>query len=71
MGKLNLWSTDVEQTCRHIDIEHGLYDEDYKKVNVLCGIFSFIRKFTLRHFVDIPKTEYKKTNIPGFHKRIN
>jgi hypothetical protein len=74
MRKLNLWSSDVEQICRHIDLEHSIYDEDYRKTNVLCGIFSFIHKFTLRHSVydtPKPKSEYRETSVPGFRKKVN
>jgi hypothetical protein len=71
MGKLNLWTSDVEQTCRHIDVVNSIYDEDYKKTNILFGIFSFIRRFKLRHDIYVPKNEYKETNITGFRKKIN
>ena len=71
MGKLKLFSSDVKQTCRHLDVEHSIYDEDYEKTNVLFGVFRFVRTFTLRHIFNTPKSTYKETNIPGFRNKID
>jgi hypothetical protein len=65
---MSLHHTYTERIIKYLDVEHEIFDEDYKKeVTWLGGLFKITRGFKLRNTIE--DTSYKRTVINGLKNK--
>jgi len=64
---MKLHKTHIERELKYHDLEHDIFDEDFKKETTLFGLFTISRTFKLRN--DMTKTSPSRTVVNGLKNK--